>query len=280
MKAIILSAGQGKRLLPVTERLPKCAVSIDDRALIDWQIDALVANGIDQIVVVTGFGAAQLEPLLAARGQRVRIRTVSNPLFAVADNLFSCWMARSEMDQDFVLLNGDTVFEPEVLRRLLDAPPRPVVMGIDRKAHYDDDDMKVQLQGERLLHVGKGLPIDAVDGESIGMMVFRGDGPTAFRSALERAVGRPKAEQRWYLSILDEMAADETVWTQSVQGLEWAEIDYPLDLVRATTMVSAWNREDSTRRALGSPATGTIDGRSTSLDKSQVRPGRSVTGNL
>ena len=254
MKAIILSAGQGKRLLPMTESLPKCAVRVGRQSLIDWQIDGLMANGIDQVVVVSGFGAAHVEHLLQRTGNRVRATSIYNSRFDTADNLVSCWMARNEMDDDFVLLNGDTVFEPGVLGRLLDAPHRPVVMGIDHKAHYDEDDMKVQLQGKRLMRVGKDLPLDQVNGESIGMMVFRGDGPGLFREALERAVCRPEAINRWYLSVLDEMAETESVWTQSIQGLGWAEVDYPMDLIRAAGMVNSWDRRGIQRRVSGASA--------------------------
>jgi choline kinase len=251
MKAIILSAGRGNRLLPMTERLPKCAISVGNRALIDWQIDGLAANGIDQVIVVTGFGAGHVQRLLALPECRVQARTLYNPRFETADNLVSCWMARDEMDDDFVLLNGDTVFEPAVLGRLLAAPHRPVVMAIDHKDHYDDDDMKVRLQGKRLLRVGKDLPVEQVHGESIGMMVFRADGPGLFREALNRAMQEPRATSRWYLSVLDEMAASGRVWTQSIRGLDWAEIDYPMDLIRAASMVDAWGRGGVDRHARG-----------------------------
>ena len=67
MKAIILSAGQGTRLLPLTARSPKCTVALQGRALIDWQIDQLAACGIDDVVVVTGFGAEHVEEVLRRR---------------------------------------------------------------------------------------------------------------------------------------------------------------------------------------------------------------------
>ena len=242
MKAIILSAGQGKRLMPLTEHSPKCAVAVGKQTLIDWQIDGLVANGIDQIVVVTGFGAEHVVRLLDRPGGGFEARTIYNPRFDTADNLVSCWTAREEMDEEFVLLNGDTVFEPAVLARLLDAPEhRPVTLAVDHKARYDDDDMKVKLDGQRLRRVGKDLPLDQVDGESIGMMTFRGEGPKLFRDALKQAMSRPEAPNRWYLSVLDEMAASNAVWTQSIQGLAWAEVDYPMDLMRASSMVNSWD---------------------------------------
>ncbi len=254
MKAIILSAGQGKRLMPLTERSPKCAVAVGEQTLIEWQIDGLVANGIDQIVVVTGFGAEHVGRLLDRHGGGFEARTLYNPRFDSADNLVSCWAARAEMDEDFVLLNGDTVFEPAVLARLLNAPRhRPVTLAIDHKARYDDDDMKVKLAGDRLLRVGKDLPREQVDGESIGMMVFRGEGPSLFLDALKQAMSRPEATSRWYLSVLDEMAARDVVWTQSIQGLEWAEVDYPMDLMRASAMVNSWDTDPAALYSAATP---------------------------
>lgn len=240
MKAIILSAGQGRRLLPMTAHSPKCAVPVQGRALIDWQIDQLAKCGIDRVTVVTGFGADQVKHLLEGRDDPVAVATCYNPFYEVADNLISCWIVRDEMTEDFVLLNGDTLFERAVLQRLLDAPMRPVTLARDHKPHYDDDDMKVHLKGDQLLKVGKDLPAEEIDGESIGLMVFRGDGPHLFRRALEEAVRRPEALKQWYLAVIGQMARKGQAWTESIAGLDWTEVDYPLDLVRAAKLVDRW----------------------------------------
>jgi choline kinase len=244
VKAIILSAGQGRRLLPLTESIPKCMLTVHDRPLIRWQIDALTQCGIDDINVVVGFGADQLESWLAGLpglpGPQ-RVRTLYNPFFASSDNLVSCWVARAEMQEDFLLLNGDTLFEVAVLKKLLAAPPHPVTLAIDAKDRYDDDDMKVIRDGERLVHVGKKLPLDQVNAESIGMMTFRGDGPRLFREILERALRNPQALKQWYLSLIDELAESGAVWTRSIEGLGWAEVDSPADLERASRQVASWS---------------------------------------
>ena len=99
MKAIILSAGQGKRLLPLTERAPKCMLPVRGRPLIGRQIDALLRCGVDDITVVVGFGAESVEAGLAERYGPRRIRTLYNPFFAITDNLVSCWVARAEMEK-------------------------------------------------------------------------------------------------------------------------------------------------------------------------------------
>jgi len=119
MKAIILSAGQGRRLLPFTERMPKCIVPVAGRPLIAWQIDALQRCGVDDITVVVGYGASEVEKLLAEIYGSHNIKTLYNPFFDSSDNLVSCWVARIEMQEEFLILNGDTLFEAAVLERLL-----------------------------------------------------------------------------------------------------------------------------------------------------------------
>jgi choline kinase len=240
VKAIILSAGQGRRLLPLTERVPKCILPVRGRPLIGRQIDTLARCGVTDVTVVVGFAAEAVETTLAELYGPGRIRTLYNPYFASSDNLVSCWVARVEMQQDFLLLNGDTLFEAKVPELLLAAPERPVTLAVSRKDRYDDDDMKVILDGDRLVHVGKKLPVESVDAESIGMMTFRGDGPRLFRDAIDRAIRTPEAQKQWYLSLIDTLARRDVVFTQAVPPLGWAEVDSPADLERAAASGAPW----------------------------------------
>ena len=239
MKAVILSAGQGKRLLPLTADRPKCILPVQGRSMIEWQIDELVKCGIDRVIVVLGYRAEKVDRILRQRYGSHQVRTIYNAAYAVSDNLVSCWSAHDEMGEDFVLLNGDTLFEAAVLQRLLETRDRPVTVVISHKNEYDADDMKVKLNGCRLLKIGKDLLPDQVDGESIGMILFRNQGPVLFRDALEKALRNPSAQSKWYLSVIDEMAQTMPVWTCSVEGLQWCEVDYPADLKMAEKVVLA-----------------------------------------
>lgn len=240
VKAIILSAGQGRRLLPLTERVPKCILPVCGRPLIGRQIDTLARCGIGDVTVIVGFGAEGVETLLAELYGPGRIRTLYNPFFASTDNLVSCWVARVEMQQDFLLLNGDTLFDATVLEQLLAAPANPVTLAVSRKDRYDDDDMKVIRDGDRLAQVGKRLPLDRVDAESIGMMTFRGDGPRLFRDAIEQAIRTPEAQKQWYLSLIDTLARRGNVYTQTISAQGWTEVDSAADLERAATPGAPW----------------------------------------
>jgi choline kinase len=239
MKAVILSAGQGKRLFPLTVDNPKCLMNIAGRPLIEWQIDELGKCGIERIIVVTGYRADKVAMRLRRSYNSRRVATLYNPAYSWSDNLFSCWVAREAMNEEFVLINGDTLFEADVLRGLMESPCRPLTVATHQKRNYDADDMKVALDGDRLLGIGKDLPIENVNGESIGMLLFRGKGPAIFRQAIEKALHNPSAVKKWYLSVIDELARSMPVWSFSTQDLRWCEVDFPADLKEARKVVGA-----------------------------------------
>ncbi len=241
MKVIILSAGQGKRLLPLTAKIPKCLLEIQGKTLIEWQIDELHKCGIDQITVVTGYGSDKVEALLQQSYGSQSIKTYYNRDYATTDNLVSCWKVRDKMNGDFILLNGDTLFEAAVLKILLAAPANPVTVTINHKDVYDADDMKVSLAEKRLIKVGKDIPAGEIHGESIGMILFRGEGPMIFSKELDEAVNEPNSSRRWYLSVIDDIAGKKAVLTCSIGGLQWCEVDYPEDLKKADRVVSGFD---------------------------------------
>lgn len=241
VKAIILSAGQGKRLLPLTESQPKCLLPLAGRTLLEWQLRALAANGVTEATIVVGFAAEAVDYALADMEiPGIRAKTLYNPFYAVADNVGSCFVVRHEMTGDFVLLNGDTLFEPAVLAKLLASATGPVTVTIDRKDRYDADDMKVRLDGERLVEIGKALPLDTVDGESIGMLLFREDGGARFLRMLDTVLREPDGVRRWYLSAIDRLSRTDRVGVVSIEGSEWGEVDFLADVDRAGQLAEGW----------------------------------------
>jgi choline kinase len=240
-KAIILAAGQGSRLLPLTADQPKCLIDFSGKSLIAWQIASLVANGIGEIAVVTGFRDHKLEAALAGiRREGLTIRTHFNPFYKVADNLGSCWIVREEMDQDFIILNGDTLVSPEIVGRLIAGATMPITVTIDVKDSYDLDDMKVQRDGDRLLQIGKRLEPHETNAESIGMLAFKGEGPAIFRNQVEAMMRTPEGVVNWYLKAIHALAPSGVVGTVSIEGLEWAEVDFPEDLEIARALTDRW----------------------------------------
>ena len=242
MKVIILSAGRGRRLLPLTESLPKCVLPVDGQPVLERQLRQIAQCAVEEVVVATGYAAEAVDELIAGLDLApLRVRTFHNPFHAHCDNLGTCWLLRHEMQGEFVVLNGDTLFEAAVMRRLLaERHAAPITLVADHKARYDDDDMLIVAEGKRLRRVGKRLGIPGVNGESIGMLAFDATGGAAFAGMLDHMMRRDEGLNRWYLSAIDALAQAGMVGLCSIHGLGWCEIDTQLDLVRAEHAVRGW----------------------------------------
>lgn len=240
MKAIILSAGQGRRLMPLTSNLAKCCLPLHGLSILEWQLSQIAQCDVDEVVVVTGF-ASEMVDAIVDRVSGINVRTLHNPMYAHTDNLGTCWEARFEMDGPFVLMNGDTLFEAAVLQRLLTSGKGyPITLASDTKTHFDLDDMKIIADGDRLLKVSKQLDISLVSGESIGLMVFNQAGADAFTHKLEEMMDKSDALKLWYLSAIDQLASEGIVGICPITGLSWCEVDDAADFAAAADVVKLW----------------------------------------
>lgn len=111
MKVIILAAGQGIRLQPLTNDLPKCMVSFHGKPIIERQLETLNECGLQDIVIVRGFQSQRLEHLGA--------RFVLNPEFETSNMVHSLFCAESEMTGDILISYGDIVYNASVIQDLL-----------------------------------------------------------------------------------------------------------------------------------------------------------------
>ena len=250
-KAIILSAGQGSRLGHLTDDKPKCLIEFNGRTLLDRQLDALAANGVEEAVVVTGFRDDQIERAVEKRGNAgPSVRTVYNPFYKVADNLGSLFVARHEIEGDVLVWNGDTLVSEQLMAQVVGNAGRDgICVTIDRKDGYDADDMKVVADEDgRLREIGKRID-KGVNAESIGLLAFRGDGAGRFRQAIERAMRTPEGTTIWYLRVIHHLAQNSDVWTLDISGHEWGEVDFPADVANARALTARWDEDRKSKAA-------------------------------
>jgi choline kinase len=230
MKVIILAAGMGERLFPLTKNTPKSLLDLGGGVtVIESQLDNIKQAGIDEVVIVVGYRAEQVEAKIASI-DGFKFSIVYNPFFNVSNNLVSAWFAREHMDDDFILLNGDDVFESDVMAGLLQSG-YPITMVVDKKEKYDDDDMKVTIEDNNVTAVSKMIDIEKADGESIGMFLFRGVGRETMRKTLDRMVRYPHYHKVFYLAALQKIM-DEGIPVRfhECNPEQWAEIDFHPDL--------------------------------------------------
>jgi choline kinase len=223
---------------------PKCLLPVGSRSVLQWQLEALCqSREIDEIIVITGFKAEMVDAAIGQmQGLKTPVRTLFNPFFKVADNLASCWMARDYLDRDFLIVNGDSLFEVAILPKITSGARAPINLTINKKPAYDSDDMKVTLDGARVLAVGKTLTQAETDAESIGLVLFRGEGAALFRQTVEQSMREGWGVAAWYLQVIDRLAREGHVGATDIGALEWGEIDFPSDLEVAARLAARWEK--------------------------------------
>lgn len=121
-RAVILAAGKGDRLQPLTADLPKCLVEINGEALLSRTLRALAAHGVTEAVIVIGYKGEVIRGRIGARFAGVDVRYVDAPDYATTNNIRSLWDARGYFDEDILLLEADVVFDGAVIASLLRRP--------------------------------------------------------------------------------------------------------------------------------------------------------------
>jgi len=235
MQLVILAAGRGERLWPLTRNTPKCLLELaNGMSVLDMQFQSLKeVSEISEIIFVLGYLAEQVEAkLMHYTDLHFNIRTVYNPFFAESNNLISLWHALPYLGDNFIVVNGDNVYDSRVPQGLarVDAD-MDVVMTIDRKEKYDLDDMKVIIKGERVLQVGKQIAPTDANGESIGMIRFRGNGAVRFKEILNQVVRLSSGKTVFWLYAVQELInRGYGVNWYECNPQDWAEIDFHPDL--------------------------------------------------
>ncbi len=131
MKGIILAAGMGTRLKPLTDVTPKCLVPVNGKPMLEYQLECLARAGLPESVLIVGYRADQIIRRIGNFFQGMAISYVKNPRFQETNNLYSLWLARDYLDDDIVLIEADLLFEDDLVRQLVQHPA-PSVAVVDR----------------------------------------------------------------------------------------------------------------------------------------------------
>lgn len=234
MKAIILAAGLGTRLRPYTETIPKCLLNLDGSSILENQINHIRDCGINDVVIVVGFGFDRVEAFLRGYDSLgMRIKTIYNPFYRTTNSLVSLCLARSEMDGDIVVMNGDDIFEIDVLDSMMNLRRENIVFPVKRKESYDREDMKVRMENDYVSLVTKDID-DDIHYESVGLRLFRGTGVEMIKRASEEEMRGSNVRQKWYVSCIQRLLdKGHKVRPFDIGDMFWMDVDYPKDLFMA-----------------------------------------------
>lgn len=239
-KAVILLAGTGSRMRPMTNGIPKALLSIDGRTLLDRALETLVRSGVRSFVLVTGYRAEQIHEHLVGRFLDASIEFIHNDRYESTNNAFSLLLVRQVVHGcGMILLDGDILFDPEILDGLLREKERSTLI-LRRCDDLEDEEMKVMVRDDgTVAAIGKDLPPSACAGESIGIERFTPEDARRLFEILEDRVMRGGYVSEFYEAsfqqLIDEGTAIVAVDTGSAECIE---IDTIEDFARAEARFS------------------------------------------
>jgi L-glutamine-phosphate cytidylyltransferase len=245
MKIIILAAGRGERLMPLTRNTPKPLLDMGNGStLLEEQIQRLRESGvIDEIVLVIGYLADQVEAKMKLyRTMGVKIRTVFNPFYQVSNNLMSLWLAKHVLAEgDAMITNGDNIFAADVFRALAAESGDGITLSVCRKTDFTYDDMKVTLANDHIVRVSKDTDPRDAQAESPGLALVRGErARLVFHDHLEALARDDENLGKFWLEAFNHLYRQGVAvkpWFFDATN-RWQEVDFHPDVTKAKSLLA------------------------------------------
>ncbi len=229
---MLLAAGSGNRLQPLTDSTPKCLLDINGNSILGRLIDNLCDNGFKRLVIVVGYLDHCIRRFVAEYGGDLTVEFITNPLFQTTNNIYSLWLARNTIREPFLLLESDLVFDSALLENLL----YPGKIAISHMQPWMNGTTVIMDPLNRVSAFGirrNGYP-EGVSYKTVNIYSLSTSSWRKITERLEFYILSGKVNE-YYEVIFKEMI---TAGSLSMEGVlfdpeRWYEIDTPSDLIRA-----------------------------------------------
>lgn len=238
MKALILAAGLGTRLAPITNTVPKSLVPVNGKPILFKQIENLHENGITDITIISGYKADVLEKAVHENWPEIKI--IESVNYAVTNNMYSAYLGIKAMFSEdniapflispFLMMNADVFYDVSIIKALLENPePNLIVVDIGR---YLEESMKVTEGHGRITAISKAIAPENALGCSIDVYKFGTDGGQAFFNHCIDFIEQKHELKLWSEVALNNALSDVPFYACPLNG-RWLEIDNHEDLAAA-----------------------------------------------
>jgi L-glutamine-phosphate cytidylyltransferase len=228
MKAVILAAGIGSRLSPLTDEMPKCMIEVNGIKIIERQIENLISNNIKDIVVITGYKSGMLQTYL--KQTYPSVSCIENKRYLETNNMFSLFLAYDYLKgSDFLLMNADVYFDSNIITGILQQKDGNII-ACDT-SQYIEESMKVTMSGS-INHISKKISESEYYAVSIDIYKLSEHAANTLFEVINDIITVQKNENSWTEVALDNIFNKEKFMPYIIHG-RWFEIDNHEDLAKA-----------------------------------------------
>ena len=238
--ALLLAAGIGSRLYPLTRNEPKCLTIVNAMSILERLISSLNQHGFKRLVVITGHLENHIRDFLGNQAGDIKIDYIFSPLYKTTNNIYSLWMAREIINEPFLLLESDLVFDESLLDDML-YPDRIAVAKM--QPWMDGTCVTInQSQQVKAFWAGNAYSFGAIKYKTVNIYSISLNSWHCIVKKLDQHISEGKVND-YYETVFAEMIADGSLFFKivSFDGKPWYEIDTIEDLVEAEKLFSSDN---------------------------------------
>ena len=250
MIGVILSAGMGTRLMPLTKEIPKTMLEINGMTLLERMIRNCIDAGINKFIVIVGYNMEKVTELCPQIAEKydIEIKAIANEKYDITNTSVSTYLASKFIEEndldDFVLINGDNVVDPTIISNIVASNNTGMI--IDNFKELNEESFKLIIDDEsfneertiangKINSIGKGLDIPSSTGEFIGVSKVVSDDVAEFNRILESLI--EEDPQNYYDFAFKDLSIIKTIDFVLTNGLKWTEIDDHNDWEKAQILV-------------------------------------------
>ncbi len=227
MKAIILAAGVGSRIKPLTDNCPKSLLKVGDNTILEMMISHIQDCGINEIIFVVGYLKERIKDYVKTKFPDLNASFVTNDKYAETNTGYSLMLVEDFIqDSGFIKFDADVVFDKEILKKLIEYEHESCLC-IDKNINLDAEEIKIIIDNQnRILKANKTVnPKDAV-GESIGIEKISKETAKLLFKELELMMQDKKNHQEYYEGAYERLIEKNVpFYALDISGLKWVEID-------------------------------------------------------
>ncbi len=236
--ALLLAAGIGSRLFPLTQNLPKCLTLVNEKSILERLVICLKQQGFKRLVIVTGHQENCIREFLGIKSGNMTIEYIYSPLYKTTNNIYSLWMARKIINEPFILVESDLVFDASLLYDMI----FPARIAVARMQPWMNGTTVTINQSHQVKSFQKGTAthLDEIRYKTVNIYSFSLFSWHAIIDRLNQYISADKVNC-YYETVFGEMVVDGNLSLQAVyfDSKPWYEVDTIEDLAEAEKLFPA-----------------------------------------
>jgi choline kinase len=236
MQGVILAAGIGSRLRPLTNENPKCLIEVLNKPILEYQLNSYKNANVKDVIVVVGYLYEKIEEYFEANEYpSMNIQLIQNRRFECTNNMYSLWIAKDFIDNEFILSNGDVIFDPLILSMMFEYPVGNLV-ACDTTS-FREENMKIKLSQNQICKIRKDISQNESFATTIDIYKIGSNAKMKLFDIIYNNYIQKEDFNQWTEVALQDLFQVVPFYPFDIGGRKWIEIDTFQDLEEANILV-------------------------------------------